>query len=255
MIAPAPTHALAVLIDAPAPVNALVQQTGPSREILDMMLGASPPTHVVLGVLGLFSVVSLWVIIAKVRHFRRVRADGDRFVAHLGSVANLGEAYQAVQQMTPSPYTRLFQGGLGFFDDLCPGALGGFSPTTGLSLTQLEALRMVIDKIEAEEIDDLAHGLNWLAVIGSVSPLLGLLGTVIGVMNTFIGITRAGSANIGAVAPGVAEALITTVVGLAVAIPSVIAYNHFASRLNLVLGEFQGFASEFIGSLAKDGHV
>ena len=114
---------------------------------------------------------------------------------------------------------------------------------------------MVIDKIEAEEIDDLAHGLNWLAVIGSVSPLLGLMGTVIGVMNTFIGITRAGSANIGAVAPGVAEALITTVIGLAVAIPSVIAYNHFASRLNLVLGEFEGFASEFIGSLAKDGHV
>lgn len=237
-------------------MKAMIMQADTPRSMLDMILGASPPTHVVLGVLGLFSVVSLWVIIAKVRHFRTVRAEGDRFLAHLGSVTNLGEAYQAVRQLPPSPYTRLFQGGLGFFDDLRPGALGGASHAAGgLSLTQLEALRMVIDKIEAEEIDDLAHGLNWLAVIGSVSPLLGLMGTVIGVMRTFIGITQAGSANIGAVAPGVAEALVTTVIGLAVAIPSVIAYNHFATRLNLVLGEFEGFSSEFIGSLAKDGHV
>ena len=231
------------------------QAPQPGRPLLDMILQASPPTHVVLGVLGLFSVVSLWVIIAKVRHFRSVRTEGDRFLAHLGSVASLGEAYQAVQKLPPSPYTRLFQGGLGFFDDLRPGALEGVSYATGLSLTQLEALRMVIDKIEAEEIDDLAHGLNWLAVIGSVSPLLGLMGTVIGIMRTFIGITQAGSANISAVAPGVAEALITTVAGLTVAIPSVMAYNHFAARLKLVLGEFEGFSSEFIGSLARDGHV
>ena len=230
-------------------------QAGPPRSVLDMILGASPPTHIVLGVLFLSSVLSLWVIIAKVRLFRRVRQDGDAFVAHLESVTNLGDAYTAVRQMEDSPYTRLFRGGLGFFDELRPGALSGVSQTPGLSLTQLEALRMVIDKVEAEEIDDLSRGLNWLAVIGSVSPLLGLMGTVIGIMNTFIGITRYGSANISAVAPGVAEALITTVAGLAVAIPSVIAYNHFASRLNLILGEFEGFASEFIGTLARGGHV
>ena len=220
-----------------------------------MILGASPPTHIVLVVLLLFSVLSLWVIIAKVRHFREVRRDGDEFVAHLESVSNLGDAYAAVQSLEESPYTRLFQSGLGFFDELRPGALTGSSQTTGLSRTQLDALRMVIDKVEAEEIDDLSRGLNWLAVIGSVSPLLGLMGTVIGIMNTFIGITQHGSTNISAVAPGVADALITTVAGLAVAIPSVIAYNHFASRINLILGEFEGFASEFIGTLAKGGHV
>ena len=73
--------------------------------------------------------------------------------------------------------------------------------TPGLSLTQLEALRMVLEKVEAEEADELSHGLTWLAVIGSVSPLLGLMGTVIGIMNTFLGIQQAGSANIQAVAP------------------------------------------------------
>ncbi len=235
--------------------GALLLQAGPPRSVLDMILGASPPTHIVLVVLLLFSVLSLWVIIAKVRHFREIRRDGDEFVAHLESVSNLGDAYAAVQSLEESPYTRLFQSGLGFFDELRPGALTGASQTTGLSRTQLDALRMVIDKVEAEEIDDLSRGLNWLAIIGSVSPLLGLMGTVIGIMNTFIGITQHGSTNISAVAPGVAEALITTVAGLAVAIPSVIAYNHFASRINLILGEFEGFASEFIGTLAKGGHV
>jgi biopolymer transport protein TolQ len=81
------------------------------------------------------------------------------------------------------------------------------------------------------------------------------MGTVIGVMNAFLGITATGSTNIGAVAPGVAEALITTVWGLAVAIPAVIAYNHFVARLNLVSGEMEGFSSEFIGTLAREGKV
>jgi biopolymer transport protein TolQ len=124
-----------------------------------------------------------------------------------------------------------------------------------LSLTQLEALRLVLEKEEAEERDELAHGLVSLAVIGSVSPLLGLMGTVIGVMNAFLGITSSGSSNIMAVAPGVAEALITTVAGLAVAIPAVIAYNHFVGKLNLVSGELEGFSSEFIGTLAREGRV
>ena len=236
-------------------MSVLMLQAGPPRSVLDMILGASLPTHIVLGVLFLFSVLSLSVIIAKVRHFRRVRRDGDEFVAQLEAVSNLGDAYEVVRQLEDSPYTRLFSSGLGFFDELRPGALSGVNHAPGLSLTQLEALRMMIDKVEAEEIDELSRGLNWLAVIGSVSPLLGLMGTVIGIMNTFIGITRFGSTNISAVAPGVAEALITTVAGLAVAIPSVIAYNHFASRINLILGEFEGFGSEFIGTLARGGHV
>jgi len=232
------------LLQAPAP-----------RNLADMILGASVPTQIVLVALGLFSVLSLWVIISKVRHFRGVRREGDRFLGRMEEVANLTEASEALIGLPESPYTRLFRGGLSFFAELSPGALFGASQAAGLSLTQLEALRLVMDKVQAEEIDELAHGLNWLAIIGSVSPLLGLMGTVIGIMNTFLGITASGSTNISAVAPGVAEALVTTVAGLAVAIPSVIAYNHFASRLNLVRGEFEGFASEFIGTLAKERHV
>ena len=92
-------------------------------------------------------------------------------------------------------------------------------------------------------------------MIGTVSPLLGLLGTVIGIMNTFFGITAAGSTNISAVAPGIAEALITTVAGLFVAIPAVLAYNYFVGRLSLVTGELEGFSAEFIGTLAREGRL
>lgn len=226
---------------------------GAPRGMLDMVREASGPTLAVLAVLGVFSVLSLWVIIAKARHFRSVRRQGDRFLARMDEAMDLKGALDAVSALPGSPYTRLFRGGLAFVNEMRPGALANADAgAPGLSLTQLEALRMVMDKVEAEEADDLSHGLNWLAIIGSVSPLLGLMGTVIGVMNTFLGIHRAGSANIQAVAPGVAEALVTTVAGLAVAIPSVIAYNHFAARLNLVMGELEGFGSEFIGTLAKE---
>ena len=88
--------------------------------------------------------------------------------------------------------------------------------------------------------------------LSDTAGALGLMGTVIGVMNAFLGITATGSANIGAVAPGVAEALVTTVAGLAVAIPAVIGYNYFVNRLNYFGGELEGFASEFVGTLAKE---
>lgn len=239
-------------------MNSLFLQLRGPQDLMDMVLGASLPTMIVLMVLFLFSVIVLWVMLAKFRHFRGVRRDGDRFLDRLDDGMSLQEAQLVVRTLPESPYTRVFREGGAFVGHLSPGGLGepgtaGGGP--GLSLTQLEALRMVMDKVRAEEADDLAHGLNWLAVIGSVSPLLGLMGTVIGIMNTFLGITRVGSTNISAVAPGIAEALITTVAGLAVAIPSVMAYNHFVSRLNLVHGELEGFASEFIGALAKERRI
>lgn len=222
----------------------------------DMVVGGTLPTKFVLLVLLAFSFLSWWLIYWKWTQLKKVRFQGDLFLNEMEKAQTLDEAYKAVLALPESPYRRVFRGGVNFFSELRPGALRNDSPDQdGLTLTQLEVLRLVLDKEEAEERDELAYGLNWLAIIGSISPLLGLMGTVIGIMNAFLGITATGSTNIGAVAPGVAEALITTVAGLAVAIPAVIAYNHFVARLNLVAGELEGFSSEFIGTLAREGKV
>lgn len=241
-----------------ATVNGLVgaQQSVLYADPWDLVLGATPVTKVILIVLAAFSVLSWVLIFWKWSEFRRVRQYGDRFVESIEVATGLRDVYQILTRLEESPYTRVFRRGVNFFTELRPGALREeIVSSPGLSPAQLDTLRLVLEKELAEERDDLSHGLPWLAIIGSVSPLLGLLGTVVGVMNSFIGITAQGSANIAAVAPGIAEALVTTVVGLSVAIPAVMAYNHYAAKLGLFTGELDGFASEFIGTLAREGRV
>ncbi len=231
---------------------------------LDMVLGATTATKIILLVLAIFSIVSWVLIFWKWREFREVNEQADRFVDAMEGAAGLHDLRSTLKVLGASPFTRVFREGLSFFTELRPDAfrdLGEAAASNpgprsdGLTPTQLDTLWLVLEKNLAQERDDLGHGLPWLAIIGSVSPLLGLLGTVVGVMNSFIGITAQGSANISAVAPGIAEALTTTVMGLAVAIPAVIAYNHYASRLRLLTGELEGFASEFIGTLAREGRL
>ena len=143
---------------------------------------------------------------------------------------------------------------MNFFADIAPHVKGD-TDVAMTKRTQVEVLRMVFAKEIAAERDLMSRFIPWLATIGSVSPLMGLLGTVLGVMDAFIGISTRGSGNISAVAPGVAEALVTTVAGLAVAIPAVMAYNIFVSRLTLYAGELEGFAYEVMGTMAREGKL
>ena len=112
---------------------------------------------------------------------------------------------------------------------------------------------MVLSKEVSAERDMLGHYIPWLATVGSVGPLLGLLGTTLGIIHAFTGIAAKGSGNLGAVAPGVAEALVATFAGLAAAIPAVLFYNLFVNRVRLFTGELEGFANELIGSMAREG--
>jgi biopolymer transport protein TolQ len=222
----------------------------------DLVLHSSPETKIVLIITAAFSLISWFIIAAKWWQFRRVRSQANRFFTLLERSTRLKDAYHAVMKLPPSPYSRLFREGLNFFSELRPGSLkaeGHAASGDVLSITQLEALKMVLGKEIAAERDSMAKFIAWLATIGSVGPLLGLLGTVLGVMDAFIGIAARGSGNIGAVAPGVAEALVTTVAGLATAIPAVIAYNLFVNRLGLFAGELEGFGNELIGTMAREG--
>lgn len=229
----------------------------------ELVLTSSRETQFVLAVLVIFSVVSWYLIVLKWWQFRKMRQLGDRFMAEVEKAPRLEDAYHAAMRLPPSPYNRLLREAVHFFSELKPGTLKGgavSSPAVAaasatLTTTQLEALRMVLAKEVAAERDQAARFIPWLATFGSVSPLLGLLGTVLGVMDAFIGIAVGGSGNIAAVAPGVAEALVTTVAGLAVAVPAVMAYNLFVNRLGLFAGELEGFAQEIIGTLAREGRI
>lgn len=234
---------------------------------LELIKSSSTATLIVLGILVVFSVFSWFLIVLKWWQFRRVRAQGDRLFSELERTATLQDAFHTAMKLPPSPYARMLREGVTFFTDLnrtaaraeagpAPerpsGVFRSAGPMTG---TQVEVLRMVFAKEIGAERDLMARFIPWLATIGSISPLMGLLGTVLGVMDAFIGIATHGSGNISAVAPGIAEALITTVAGLAVAIPAVIAYNILVSRLSLFAGELEGFAYEIIGTMAREGRL
>jgi biopolymer transport protein TolQ len=224
---------------------------------LELIAASSPEVKIVLLVTGLFSLVSWFIIILKWWQFRKLNRQADRFFNEMERTTRLKDAYHAVMKLPPSPYNRLFREAVTFYSELRPGALRDErgADRSSLTMTQLEALKMVLGKEVAAERDLLGHYIPWLATIGSVSPLLGLTGTVFGIMSAFIGIASKGSGNLSAVAPGIAEALVATASGLLAAIPAVITYNIYVNRVRLFAGELEGFANELIGTMAREGLV
>ncbi|MEO6066722.1 MAG: MotA/TolQ/ExbB proton channel family protein [Gemmatimonadales bacterium] len=235
----------------------LLTQSGGAlpRSTLDLVRYASAETIVVLLVCVAFSVASWFLIGLKWWQFRRLHLQGERFFHELERTTSLVDSYHAVMKLPPSPFHRIFREAIHFVSELRPGALKdrGDLPKGSLTPTQLEALKMILARDVNAERDAAARHIPWLATIGAVGPLLGLLGTVLGVMSAFLGLAAGGSGNLAAVAPGVAEALITTVAGLVAAIPAVIGYNYFATRLGQFEGEMDGFANELVGTMAREG--
>lgn len=235
---------------------ALQESSGLAETFRILREGGSLTGNIVIAILVVCSLISWIMIVWKWKQFRTLRKDGFRFVQAIERSQRLDDAYRTAQRLPETAYTRLFRQGANFFNELRPGALReDAAPQPSLSETQLHALWLVLEKVQDEERDAASGGLIWLSVIAVVSPLLGLLGTVLGVMNSFHGVARLGSANIAAVAPGIAEALLTTAFGLVAAIPAAIAYNYFVNRLDRFSGELDGFASEFVGTLAREGRL
>jgi biopolymer transport protein TolQ len=206
-------------------------------------------------VLLVLSLVSWGIVLAKWLEFRRVTAAGRAFVREFEHARTLDEAEQLASRATPTPFTDVFRRAMVFLAETRPALAATSDRGARLSGSQVEALRLVLDAETDMGRDRLGRFITWLATIGSVSPLIGLLGTVLGVISAFTGIAQKGSGNIAAVAPGVAEALVATAAALAVAIPAVFAYNLFANRLNRIDGELEGFGSELIALLVREERI
>ncbi|MBI1808630.1 MAG: MotA/TolQ/ExbB proton channel family protein [Gemmatimonadetes bacterium] len=206
--------------------------------------------------LALLSLFSWGVMLGKWLEFRRVARASRGFLGEFARASRLEQVQSLAKRARPNPYSRVFARAMDFLHETRPlGADGTADPRGPMSASQVEALRLVLDSETNAERDALAHFIPSLAMIGSASPLMGLLGTVLGVIEAFLGIARSGAGNLGAVAPGVAEALIATAAALSVAIPAVFGYNIFANKLNRFDGELEGFGSEVIAMMAREGRI
>ncbi len=222
--------------------------------VWQLLLLATPATIAVLVVTAVLSLFSWFVIAMKWWQFRRLRGQANRFFQALEGAPRLPDAYRVAMKLPTSPFNRVFREAMSFHGDLAPGVhRDGAAEKASLTVTQLEAFKMVLGKEVGAERDQAGRMVSSLATIGSVSPLLGLLGTVLGVMHAFLGMGQKGSGNIAAVAPGIAEALITTVAGIAAAIPALMAYNFFAGKTAQFEGELDGFANGLVGWMAREG--
>jgi biopolymer transport protein TolQ len=226
-----------------------------SPSLVAMIVGSDPVTKGVLALLGALSLLSLGVMFAKWRAFALAESTARRFLGDFERADTLEQAMAVAARAPASPFTVVFARAVQFINDTRPALAGSVDRSARLSAAQVEALRLVLDAESGHEREQLARFIPWLATVGSVSPLIGLLGTVLGVIEAFTGIASKGTGNIGAVAPGIAIALVATAAALAVAIPASFAYNLFAARLNRLDTVLEGFGSELIALLARDGRI
>ena len=225
------------------------------QSMLALVLNSDVVTKGVLSLLVLLSLMSWGIMFAKWRAFRVAESNGRLFVRDFERAHGIDEAVMFAQRARPSAFTAVFARAVQFLSDTKP-ALGATPERTArLSGSQVEALHLVLEAEGGKEREELGRYIPWLATVGSVSPLIGLLGTVLGIISAFTGIAEKGSGNIGAVAPGIAIALVATAAALAVAIPAAFAYNMFASRLARYDNALDGFGSELIALLVREGRI
>jgi biopolymer transport protein TolQ len=213
----------------------------------------------VLLTLLFFSLVSWALIFMKLKMFRRGQRESERFLQMFRSSKNLYSTFEESKRFPKSPLAGVFQEGYRELSQLVKGNPGPGNPGPVGNEPRAAAPEMTIHKEPLElvgrglrhasmkEIAQQERNLIFLATTGNVTPFIGLFGTVWGIMDAFASIGQAGSANLGAVAPGISEALITTAAGLAAAIPAVIAYNYFVNRTRRLATEMELFGLEFLG--------
>ena len=210
-------------------------------DVLDLALQASWIVRLVLILLVVFSITSWALILYKWRELRRAQQDSEAFVQvyHEGT---FDAAYEGARQLEGSPVAAVFLTGYVELNRLAKYASG---PGRQLGDEQLSRVAKHVEWAAARELLHLERGLSFLATTGSSTPFIGLFGTVVGIINAFTGIGATGSASLAVVAPGIAEALIATAVGLVAAIPATIFYNHFLGRLRHIASALDLFTSEF----------
>jgi biopolymer transport protein TolQ len=205
--------------------------------IFELVKRANAVTMVVLAILLIFSVLSWAIIYSKWNAFRLARGANAEFLGAFRKANGLETLSAAVRRFQAAPLRAVFEFG---FEEVERQVKSRGTLSNKLALER--SLQLGI----SEEVAKLERNMNWLATTASVSPFIGLFGTVLGIIDSFQALGQAGSASLRAVAPGISEALVATAMGLAAAIPAAIFYNHFGYVIREMGARMEDFSLEFM---------
>lgn len=209
----------------------------------------------ILGTLLFMSLVSWAVIFSKWRQFRQVEADNNRFTAQFSRARQLGDSLGQAKSCPNSPLSRLYMTGYDEAVSIYEQKNSRNSqpqPRPALESADFEIVEMAMEKTLVEEVGKLERRVIFLATTASAAPFLGLLGTVVGIMDAFWSIGERGSASLAVVAPGIAEALLATIVGLGAAIPAVMAFNWANNKTKRLNDTAYAFILDFVSRAKKE---
>ena len=230
--------------DGAAPV------TSGSRVLIDIITKATVINQAVLGILIVISVASWAIILAKSLAYRKVQSQTAKFLDAFRKSSKFSEVQAVCAGLPASPLVGVFQAGYAELN--AQFRLGGPQPAnpSGVAprpvLKSLTAVERALLRAATVEINKLEKRVPFLATVASVAPFIGLFGTVVGITIAFQRIGTTGSTNLAVVGPSISEALIATAAGLFAAIPAVLAYNHFSTRVKIFAAEMDDFSLEFL---------
>ena len=215
--------------------------------IIQLVLHASFVVQLVMLLLLLVSITSWAAIFRKLRSFKQTRALNDEFERDFWSGTSLNDLYASAVQNAKhaGPMARIFASGMREYQKLRERRIGDPSAL-------LDGARRAMRASQQRELDEAESNLSFLASVASVSPYVGLFGTVWGIMHAFTGLASLQQVTLATVAPGIAEALVATAIGLFAAIPAVVAYNRFARELDRLAIKLETFIEEFSNILQRN---
>ncbi len=229
-------------------IQTLAQMPASARPgLLQMFLHAGPVGWIVAGVLVLLSLGSWAIMIGKFFHFRRAARQSEEFLDQFRGSQRFSEVNSAAGRLPSSPLVGIFQAGYVEIDAQVKVARQAGDPEPGgYRIRSLAGLERSLRRAAGAEVALLARNSGFLATTAAAGPFIGLFGTVWGIMIAFQDIGLTGSTSLVAVAPGIAEALINTALGLGAAIPALMGYNYFSNRVRQFRHEMEDFVLEMI---------
>ena len=219
-----------------------------SADIVTLIRQADPVVQAVLVMLLLFSAASWGIVVYKYRHLGRATRQNVRFIGVFRKSSRFSEVQVSCASLPVSPLVGLFQSGYAelMAQMRAPSEHRPGEPAPRPTLRSMEGVDRALLRASTTEIAKLEHRVAFLATTASITPYIGLFGTVWGIMTSFQAIAGAGSTSLAVVAPGIAEALVATAMGLFAAIPAVYFYNDLTSRVKALANEMEDFSLEFL---------